>query len=426
MNIFSLQSLAAKNYKNLFIENSAELKNLNIFIGPNGCGKSNTIAVLEFLKNCISFGSDESGSVSPFEDAVSRLGGSKILDKASSFPGKVGFSFRFSQTPEIRKGLQLDLKLFTESKNSKVTIAEEFLSDAFYQTPYPFFYYKYHDRKIGEGVVSIFNDSSEQSSHFEPVFNVPTDSLGLTLISEVLENSSNPPQKTPIYKIRRQLIDHIKKWKFYNANNMNLETIRNSEPKLGLNDIFLSPSGNNLAIVIENLIQQNIDFEERLNYAMKSLLPMTRRLRPVRTGLMTVNLEWHFEGISEPFYLNEMSDGTVRMLCWATLLLSPNLPSVLVIDEPEIGIHPAWMSVLAEWIKRASEETQVVICTHSPDLLDHFTDHIENIFCFSKQSQNHFSISPLSHNKLQRMLDEGWKLGDMYRVGDPGVGGWPW
>jgi predicted ATPase len=207
---------------------------------------------------------------------------------------------------------------------------------------------------------------------------------------------------------------------------MNLETIRKSEPKLGLSDIFLSPSGNNLAIVIENLIQQDIDFEERLNYAMKSLLPTTRRLRPVRTGLMTVNVQWYFEGISEPFYLNELSDGTVRMLCWAAVLLSPNLPSLLVIDEPEIGIHPAWMPVLAGWIKRASEETQVLVCTHSPDLLDYFTDHIENIFCFSKQSQNHFSIIPLSQNKLQGMLDEGWKIGDLYRVGDSGVGGWPW
>ncbi len=426
MNILSLHSLTAKNYKNLSLENGTELKNLNIFIGPNGCGKSNTIAVLEFLKNCISSGSDESRSASPFEGSVSRLGGSKILDKTSSFPGKISFSFRFSQTPEIRKGLHLDLKLFTASKNSKVTVAEEFLSDAFYQTPYPFYYYRYHDRKIGEGVVSIFNDSSEQSSHFEPVANVPTDWLGLTRISEVLENSSTPPQQTPVYRVRRQLIDYIKGWRFYNANNMNLETIRKSEPKLGLSDIFLSPSGNNLAIVIENLIQQDIDFEERLNYAMKSLLPTTRRLRPVRTGLMTVNVQWYFEGISEPFYLNELSDGTVRMLCWAAVLLSPNLPSLLVIDEPEIGIHPAWMPILAEWIKRASEETQVLICTHSPDLLDYFTDHIENIFCFSKQSQNHFSIIPLSQNKLQGMLDEGWKIGDLYRVGDSGVGGCPW
>ncbi|OQX26508.1 MAG: ATPase [Desulfobacteraceae bacterium IS3] len=426
MNIFSLHSLTAKNYKNLLLEDGAELKNLNIFIGPNGCGKSNTIAVLEFLKNCILSGSDESG-VSPFEEAVSRLGGSKILDKTSFFPGKISFSFRFSQSPEIRKGLHLDLKLFTESKNSKVTIAEEFLSDSLHSADRtPFFYYKYHDRKIGEGVISVWNDEFEQSSHFEIVNNVPTDSLGLTVISELLENSKTPPQQTPVYRVRRQLIDHIKGWRFYNANNMNLETIRNSEPKLGLNDIFLSSSGNNLAIVIENLIQQNIDFEDRLNYAMKSVLPMTRRLRPLRTGLMTINLEWHFDEISEPFYLNEMSDGTVRMLCWATILLSPNLPTLLVIDEPEIGIHPAWMPVLAGWIKRASEQTQVVICTHSPDLLDHFTDCLENVFCFSKKDQNHFSIIPLSHNKLQRMLDEGWKIGDLYRVGDSGVGGWPW
>ena len=75
---------------------------------------------------------------------------------------------------------------------------------------------------------------------------------------------------------------------------MNLDTIKTSEPRIGSSDIFLAPAGSNLAIVVENLIQQNIDFEDNLNSAMKSILPITRRLRPIRTGLMTVNLEWHF------------------------------------------------------------------------------------------------------------------------------------
>jgi predicted ATPase len=68
---------------------------------------------------------------------------------------------------------------------------------------------------------------------------------------------------------------------------------------------------------------------------------------------------------------NEMSDGTVRMLCWAAILLSPTLPSLLVIDEPELGIHAAWMPVLANWIKDASQKTQLIVSTHSPDLLSY-------------------------------------------------------
>ena len=159
---------------------------------------------------------------------------------------------------------------------------------------------------------------------------------------------------------------------------------------------------------------------------MRSILPMTRRLRPARTGLMSINLQWHFEGVDECFYLNEMSDGAVRMLCWATMLLSPKIPALLVIDEPELGLHVSWMPVLAEWIKMASEKTQVIISTHSPDLLDCFTDQIENVRCFSSLDSKHFSIHPISKSNLQEKFDEGWQLGDLYRVGDPGVGGWPW
>jgi predicted ATPase len=427
MDKLTLNTLGINNYKNLSIEDGVKLSNLNILIGPNGSGKSNFIGVLEFLKNCAISTSDESRSSSQFEDAISLLGGSKILDKSLKFPERVNFNYEFSPIPELEKGLKLNLNLFVGAKDSKVSIAEDNLSDSITVRRSPFYYYKFHDRKVGEGVVSVWNDTSEQLSHFENVENVPTNSLGLVILHDLLEKSENPPQRTPVYKVRRRLLDYIKRWHFYNANYMNIETIRTSEPRIGSSDIFLSPSGANLAVVIENLIQQNIDFEDSLNYAMKSILPITRRLRPVRTGLMTVNLEWHFAELSDCFYLNEMSDGTVRMLCWASVLLSPTPPSLLIIDEPELGIHAAWLPILAEWIKRASERTQVIITTHSPDLLDNFTDCLSNVFRFlPKENRMHFSIAPLSPDMLQERLSEGWKLGDLYRIGDSSIGGWPW
>ena len=175
-----------------------------------------------------------------------------------------------------------------------------------------------------------------------------------------------------------------------------------------------------------NLIQQDIDFEDSINQAMKSILPKTRRLRPIRSGRLSLTVEWYFEDTKEPFYLSEMSDGTVRMLCWATILHSPLLPSLLVIDEPELGLHVSWMPILAEWIKQASRKTQIIITTHSPDLLDHFTDCLENVYCFYSEDKTHFSMKTLSQEMLDEKLKEGWELGDLYRVGDPTVGGWPW
>jgi predicted ATPase len=74
----------------------------------------------------------------------------------------------------------------------------------------------------------------------------------------------------------------------------------------------------------------------------------------------------------------------------------------------------------------ADTRRQVIVCTHSPDLLDNFTDCPENVLCFSAVDKTHFSAAPLSKSKLADKLQEGWKLGDLYRVGDPSIGGWPW
>jgi len=429
-----LRFLKTQNYKNLQLEQSANLNKLNIFIGSNGSGKSNFISCLKFLKDCLIAIPEENRGVSSFEDAISKFGGDKILDVNVESPAKVSIAYCFSQinqTGNLQKDSAiLDFKLYTDRKKVRASISEEYLYDGedlqeTSSSKKPFYYYKLHERELGQGFLSVYNSPDQGKTQFEPLDNIPTNSLGLLTIPTLLENSLLPPENTPVYKIRRELIEFISKWQFYNANNMNLNLIRTVEPKIGGSDIYLSASGDNLPLVLDNL-SQNIDFEDSLNEAMKSILPKTRRLKPVRSGRLSLTVEWYFEDIKEPFYLNEMSDGTVRMLCWATILHSPLIPSLIVIDEPELGLHVSWMPILAEWIKKAATKTQIIITTHSPDLLDHFTDCLENVLCFYPENKTHFSIKSLSKEMLQPKLEEGWQLGDLYRVGDPSIGGWPW
>jgi len=428
-----LQFLKTNNYKNLRLDKQVVIKNLNIFIGANGSGKSNLISCLKFLKDCLTSLPDESRGVSSFEDAVTKLGGNRILDSNVESPAKLGISYGFSQiyqTGDQKKdsGI-LDLKLYVD-KQTRVGIAEEYLYSGEdlheLEVSPPFYYYKFHNRQAGTGAISLYDTPNQLSSHFEPLNNIPANILGLVFLPRLLEDSPYPPENAPVYKIRRELVEFIRKWQFYNANNMDLNKIRTAEPQIGRSDIYLSSSGDNLPLVLDNLSQRNIDFEDSINEAMKLILPKTRRLRPIRSGRLSLTVEWYFEGIPEPFFLTDMSDGTVRMLCWATLLHSPVLPSLLVIDEPELGLHVSWMPILAEWIKQAAKKTQVIVTTHSPDLLDHFTDCLENVLCFASENRTHFSIKPLSKPMLEEKLEEGWQLGDLYRVGDPSIGGWPW
>jgi predicted ATPase len=437
MNQPILQFIVTQNYKNLSLPQPVELDTLNIFIGSNGSGKSNFISCLKFLKDCLTSIPDESRGVSSFEDAVSKIGADRILDNSVESPAVIRFSYCFSQI-SLSEPLHekfstiLTLTLFVDRKKNKLIISQEFLfsgQDLNKLESQPFYHYKFHDREIGKGAVSVYNTPGQNSgTHFEGLDNIPTNSLGLTILPRLLEDSQYSPENTPAYRTRRDLVEFISKWQFYNANNMDLNKIRTSEPKIGGSDIYLSASGDNLPLVLDNLIQENIDFEDSINQAMKSILPKTRRLRSIRSGRLSLTVGWYFEDSKdqEPFYLTEMSDGTVRMLCWATILHSPALPSLLVIDEPELGLHVSWMRILAEWIKRAARKTQIIITTHSPDLLDHFTDCLENVYCFYSENKTHFAMKTLSKEILSPSLEEGWELGDLYRVGDPNIGGWPW
>jgi predicted ATPase len=294
---------------------------------------------------------------------------------------------------------------------------------------YPLHYYKCHDQESGKGVVSVYEDQGK-SYRRQTLNNVPVDELALVTIPTLIENSQFPPEDIPVYKTRRELMETISRWHFYNANHMNLKQILESEPKIGRGDRFLSPAGDNLAIVLHNLMEDSLDFEEKINNAMKAILPTTRRLRTVLAGQLSVTTEWYVEDVEEPFFLHEMSDGSVRMLCWATTLHSPKLPQLLVIEEPEIGIHTAWLKILAEWMKAASRQTQIIISTHSPDLLDCFTEQViaetANVFVFNAKDKNHFVVESLSKEAITSWVQKGWELGDLYRVGDPSIGGWPW
>ena len=421
-----LSFLYTENYKNLKFDGKVDLKNLNIFIGPNGSGKSNLISYLKFLNQCIATLPNGIQQANEFAFAVSQL--NRVLDINLLSPAKTRLVYGFSEvttSTDSPDTLVLDLSLYiAKSLSSRITIDKESLYqgiDLEEKSNNPLYFYKIHDPKIGEGFLKLndeyflLNDIANDGLFFID----PTTKLYDFMMNRGLSNKSGD------IDFKLKIIYSICSWTFYNSNDLKLDIIRNSEPKIGPSDTELSITGDNLALVVDNL-SQDLDFEDALNLAMKSIFPKTRRIRAVRVGRLSLTIEWHIEGNNEPFYLNEMSDGTVRMLCWAVILHSPTLPSLLVIDEPELGLHPAWLSVLAQWIKKASEKTQIILTTHSPDLLDKFTDRLENVYCFYPTDANHYGLKPLSSEALKPQLEEGWELGDLYRVGDPMVGGWPW
>ncbi|WP_234301147.1 AAA family ATPase [Sphaerospermopsis aphanizomenoides] len=191
MNQPILQFIVTQNYKNLSLPPPIEVAELNIVIGSNGSGKSNFISCLKFLKDCLTTIPDESRGVSSFEDAVSKIGTDRILDNSVESPAIINFSYCFSQRlsnePLHEKfNTMLTLTLFVDRKKNKIIISQEFFfigQDLNKLNSPPFYYYKFHDREVGKGAVSVYNLPGQNSgTHLEGLDNIPTNSLGITIL----------------------------------------------------------------------------------------------------------------------------------------------------------------------------------------------------------------------------------------------------
>ena len=97
-------------------------------------------------------------------------------------------------------------------------------------------------------------------------------------------------------------------------------------------------------------------------------------LKPLKRNKDTIRLRWWHRGLDDYFDAASLSDGSLRFIALTTLLLQPVAlrPSVIIVDEPELGLHPAAITILASLIKQVSTETQIVAATQSPIFLDHF------------------------------------------------------
>lgn len=424
-----ISRIELKNYRNLDLENGLSLDNLNIFVGSNGSGKSNLIRIFKFLQDGLIGVPDPKRGISSYESAVADFGSGRILDATIEKPAVVWFDIRFNNGKDYDDGLQIDFDVRSENDLS-------IKSEGFYRIPgwnnKAEFYYHINNN-LSTGIIKVINNDLHE---VKPINHTYNKDIALPHIRDwvdiqISDPNSEYPKDTlnyPVLYASERFFYNIFFWYFYESSNIHLNRIRKTSPELGSLDNALSPTGENLVLVLYNLIRDNVDFEERITDAMRELFPRTKRIRILPLGRLSLSLEWYVEGQKQPFYLDEMSDGTVRMLCWATVLLSPRQQSLIVIDEPEAGIHPAWLRILAGWIKEASRRSQVIISTHSADLLDYFTEEYENVRIFTKSdtNPNNYTVKTLDSNMLKPKLDEGWKLGDLYRVGDPSIGGWPW
>jgi len=133
-------------------------------------------------------------------------------------------------------------------------------------------------------------------------------------------------------------------------------------------------------------------------------------LRPDRLNPNKIRLEWREKGADNYFDANALSDGTLRFVCLATLLLQPAPPPTILIDEPELGLHPYAIAVLADLLRAAAERTQVIVSTQSVTLVNQLSP--EDVIVVDREGGESIFRRPSSAD-LESWLD-GYSLGELW------------
>jgi predicted ATPase len=175
----------------------------------------------------------------------------------------------------------------------------------------------------------------------------------------------------------------------------------------------LSASGEDLISCLYNLRETDPDRFEVLEDSLRAAFSDYRGLDFPLVAAGTAALTWRDVNFVEPFFMNQLSEGTVRFLWLATLLLSRNLPAVTLIDEPEVSLHPNLLRFLAELLREAASRTQVIVATQSDGLV-RFLKPDEVMVAEVHNGMT--SLKWASEMDLEHWLDE-FSLADLWHMG---------
>lgn len=296
-----------------------ELGNINVLLGANGSGKSNIISFFKMLNFMMS------GSFQLF------------VEKAGT--NQVFLNYGSKHTSVIKGKMCFEDNTHFDNYTFQLTHA----------TP---------DRLI---------ISSEEIFWGEKKRNHPQT---IALASDFKESALiNSEDRT--VKVIRRILTNCKVYQFHDSS---AESPIRQSSRIEFSD-YLQSEGNNLASFLYSLKKNYPANYQRIVSYIRQIVPQFNDfyIEPNEKGY--VMLKW--TDISPNDYImlpEQFSDGTIRFIALATLLLQPpkTMPNVIIIDEPELGLHPFAVAQLAEMIKEAAIHTQIIIATQSPGLVDEF------------------------------------------------------
>lgn len=199
-----------------------------------------------------------------------------------------------------------------------------------------------------------------------------------------------------------------------------LNEIRNGVP-IGSGDPYLSQTGENLAKVVHDFYQAGLanGVDEALHRFGESYQSVKHDVSGQYWALKIVE-----DRLNDSISASRISDGTLRFLQLLVILRHPVPPSLILIEEPELGLHPDAIGIVAEELLEASERTQLIISTHSPELITALQHVPDSILVCEKDFDNATTLRRLDKASIRRWLQVYSSLGETWRSGAIGGNRW--
>lgn len=354
-----IDQIIIKNYKSIR-ELKLPLNRLNVLIGSNGVGKSNFISFFELVKAIYE---QRFGSYTLSKGGINSLlyQGRKVSDKIVGlidFNNTNAFCFKLKPS-QSNKGFIEETKDYFNSKGT---------SDKEYTT----WNKKQWDNAVEES--DLIENKAWRAGYLKEYLNSFT-------VYHFHDTSSTSPMRGAC--------------------------------ELNDNE-YLRDDGSNLAAYLYRIQQTDEKAFRLLEGVIRSIAPYFNRfkLKPDFINSDKINLEW--KEVDSDMYLDgyNFSDGTLRFIALATLLLQSEAPEIIIIDEPELGLHPAAINKLAALVKRASKKSQIILSTQSTNLVNCF--EVDDIIVVDR-ADNQSVFKHLSTEDLSTWLnDYDYSISDLW------------
>lgn len=387
-----IRHLAPKGFLSFGTDNpGVELGSLNVFIGPNGCGKSNLIEAINFMR----------AAPKEFREVTRKGGGVAEWLWKGTPKGPATIELIVSNP----KGLKPLLHLVTfHSVNQTFTLDDERVQES-------------ERRRSNEKDVYFFY----RYQHGQPVVNT-AGSGGRSLARDTIEadRSILAQRRDPeSYPELAWLAQNYEKIRIYREWAFGRNAVFREPQTADMRNDVLAEDFSNLGIFLNRLKSTSASAGKAIMSGLKELYDGIADYNVLVQG-GTVQVFFTEGDYSVP--ATRLSDGTLRYLCLLAILCDPEPPPVICIEEPELGLHPDILPKVAGLLRAASERTQVIVTTHSDILVDAMSDTPEVVVVCSK-TDGQTKMERLKPDDLREWMTK-YRLGELWTRGQ--IGGTRW